>query len=82
MTKGLYTKPNGETVEVLDVDPINKIVYIQLPNLSHAWIHDTEYETWTVQGEGVGFPEEVAAPQVVVVEEEPKKKRTTKKKEA
>ena len=81
MTKGLYTKPTGEIIEVLDVDPINRMVYVQLPNLTHTWIHDTEYNEWTIQGGGYGFPEEEAAPQIVV-EEEAKKKRTTKKKEA
>jgi len=74
MEKGFYKTPLGETMEVLDFDPINKMVYVPLVNGNFMWVHDTAYLTWTKEGQETVVPQET-------IEDEPKKKRTTKKKE-
>tara|TARA_R110000868_G_scaffold29955_1_gene111389 strand:- start:1724 stop:1996 length:273 start_codon:yes stop_codon:yes gene_type:complete len=90
MEKGFYITPLGERLEVLDFDPINKMVYVPLVNGNFMWVHDTAYLAWQKEGAETAVPvvEEVAEtvlPEEVAIEvvvEEVKKKRTTKKKEA
>lgn len=76
MEKGFYITPLGERLEVLDFDPINKMVYVPLANGNFMWVHDTTYLAWQKEGVETTIPD-VAEEEV----EEPKKKRTTKKKE-
>ena len=71
MKNGFYTTPNGEIMEVLDFDPINKMVYVPLANGNFTWVHDNEYSAWQKVGEDA----------TEVTEEEPKKKAAPKKKE-
>ena len=80
MENGFYTTPLGERLEVLDFDPINKMVYVPLANGNFMWVHDTAYLTWQKEGVETTAPvvEEVVEETIV---EEVKKKRTTKKKE-
>lgn len=80
MEKGFYITPLGERLEVLDFDPINKMVYVPLTNGNFMWAHDTTYLTWQKEGVETTVPvvEEVVEETIV---EEVKKKRTTKKKE-
>lgn len=79
MEKGTYIKPDGSQVQVLEFDPVNKMVYTPLPNGNFQWVHDTEYNSWVREGYVEPTIEEQVE-ELAAQTEEPKKKKTTKKK--
>lgn len=76
MKNGKYLKPDESTVEVLDFDEINKMVYIQKDEFHGQWIHDSEYKDWI----SVDNSYPISIPDVPEqVEEEKTKRKKTKK---
>ncbi len=44
--KGKYIKPNGEEVEVINFDEINKMVEVKFERGKPQYYHEHEYSTW------------------------------------
>lgn len=76
--KGKYLKPDGNVVEVLDYDEINKMVYIKRDEFHGQWIHDTEYKEWVSVNDS--YPSFIPDVPSQVDEVDKQKKKTTKKK--
>jgi hypothetical protein len=76
MKTGKYIKPNGEQVEVINFDEINKLVQVKFERGKQEYYHENEYKNWVgddLPFEGYPEPGEVEA-------EEIKPKRGRKKK--
>lgn len=90
--KGVYIKPDGDKVEVIDFDEVNKLVHVKFERGKPEYYHEKEYLEWKQECGTEEVPEQLSEVSesvsvdlpddlILETEEQPKKKRIYKKKE-
>lgn len=81
MKTGIYKSPNGEELNVIEVDEENKKVLVDYGNGETTWWGEGDYQYWTSTEETESEPIPEEQPQEEAqVEKPPKKKAVPQKK--